>query len=197
MTERAVHISANNDSVSLAPSPSFHSINGCHGKTHDGVWCFHFLGKYRRIYRRRRIVAQKVFACHSHASSLSYNDGKLCFESLLFVGFVCAADLTADKSGKKNVTFNGVLSKRCRERDNLKIIQGSICTTFCYSEDQNSFGVSLWLRSFQAICDRCFIGRSTVVVDVLSMIQCRTSHGRERQRERCLCLDVQRRTFNI
>lgn len=51
-------------------------------------------------------------------------------------------------------------------------------------KDQNRSHISLQLRSFQAVCDRCFIGRSAVVVDVLSMIQCCTSDGGERQRDR-------------
>lgn len=55
-------------------------------------------------------------------------------------------------------------------------------------KDQNRFHISLQLRSFQPVCDRCFIGRSAVVVDVLSMIQCCTSDGGKRQREREMSL---------
>lgn len=98
------------------------------------------------------------------------------------------------------------LSKCCNryysKQHNLTIIciQHPICIILPhthYSKDQNRLHISPWLYSFQAVCDRCFMGRSAVVVDVLSMIQCSTSDGRERQRERCLCLDVQGGTFNI
>lgn len=70
MTERGVHISANNGAVSLAPSSSFRSINGRHG-------C---------IRAEDTSEHGKVFACRSHALSWNYNDGNLCYLSLLLAG---------------------------------------------------------------------------------------------------------------
>lgn len=47
----------------------------------------------------------------------------------------------------------------------------------------NRFHISLWLESFQGVCDRCFIGTSDVVVDVLSMIQCIRWKGRHGEKD--------------
>lgn len=104
---------------------------------------------------------------------------------LVFIGYWTKTHL-------QSIIFVSVESGTAVNSINSPLLAHPICITLPhphYSKDQNRFHISLY--SFQAVCDRCFIGRSGVVVNVLSMIQCSTSDGRQRQRERCLCLDVQ------